>query len=234
MKITGRNYKKIIVRKSKQALTTAVKADKALKMVKKLNHDVETKYNTPTVYTTALDTSPAGTVFNLVQIAQGDAATSRDGNQIDLKSISIRYGFKSSAGSTLGSCAVRLLIVQDLQQVQATAINMGDVLITGSTWDSMYNFPNRVGRFKVLVDKFIVVNPTSVSYASAGSTASSFDTYHLGSIKLTKFVNNGRIIYSGTGVNDLQKNGIYISLCKSNSNYTVNPEINVQTKFTDS
>lgn len=218
----------------KQARSTKAIATKALKISKRVLRGVETKYANPSQLTQALSAA-SFTVHALHLIAQGDTADTRDGNKVLLKKMLLRFNFKSSAGTTLQTCAIRMVIVQDLQQVASTDIVNSDVFNNGATnWNAQFRFPTKVGRFKILLDKTYDASPRSVGYQNPGigASASSFDVSILRQFHLKGF--NGDIRYNGANNTDIQKNGIYLLVMKSNSNYTINMELDWQMKFIDS
>lgn len=223
-KFFKRNFRKSVPR------TTKGKASKAFSMARLALRRQEVKYTNSSTYNTALSTTMSNTF--MLSIPQGDTALTRDGNKLWLKSLKVRASFKCSAGSTLQPCAVRMLIWQDNQQISSSDLTSGSVMLSNTYWNSLYNFPAGVGRAKLLYDRTFNASPTSVGYASAGATPSSFDKYIITKFKVKGFRPN--IEYNGANGGDIQKNGIYLMLIKSNSNYTVNPEIDWQIRYTDS
>lgn len=207
------------------------KSTKALALARKNKVQIEQKYFTQATYTTALSTTFL--VNDLYQLVQGDTATTRDGNQAYIKHVEIRAFFESNAGSNTTSCMGRFVIVQDLQQVANTDITNGIVFNNAASWNSNYNFPTAQGRFKVLVDKTFDLTPVSLGYQNPGlgASASSFNkNVHF---KLMVHPVRPKCEYNGANANNMQKNGLYMLLAKSNGGYTVTPDIQIQIKFSD-
>lgn len=211
----------------KNPKTMKSKVNLALRLSKKALKQEESKYSNQTNYATAVTTTFQ--VNALCQIAQGDTAVLRDGNKIVVDHITVRAFFESNAGSNITSCMVRMIVLQDLQQIGDSDINVGSVFVNGSLWNSNYNFPDSVGRFKIIYDETFEVTPSSLAYASAGATASSFNTNCFKKLKLK--LPHPTVLFNGTATTDIQKNGVYMLLAKSNNGYTVTPDINTQVKF---
>ena len=129
----------------------------------------------------ATATTPAYYQTNtIVGINRGDAANERVGNKINIKSIDIRglIGLprQSSTSDTTANWAGgpsqwRILVYQDMQCNGAVApINsILDLTLTNANPSNAYNNLQYSGRFKILMDKFMTLEPGAAVFNSATS-----------------------------------------------------------------
>jgi len=194
--------------KKYSAKDLAIKAlKKSAYLASQINSEVF-KHDTST--TQAVGSS--GIIYPMTQIAIGDSASTRTGNSLLAKYISIHLDITHNAAAT--ATLHRVILFIDTQQVADTTPSVTDILANPSVRD-FYNLAT-VGRFKILQDmRFItnnVVSPTK-------------------SINLSKTFNKGfhHVRYNGSAATDLQKGGIYL-LCLS-TEATNTPTYNFLTRF---
>jgi len=197
----------------------------AYRMAKSIKRSQEKKYANLT-YSSALATT--FNTWGLHEIAQGDTASTRDGQMITIKSIHLRLAWDIS-GNNASGCFVRCVIVQDTQQVGDTTPATLDVF-QANTWNSTYAYPNNVKRFKILWDKTFQTDPKAIAWN--GTANYNLDTAVFKNKWVFPKIKN--IYYNGTGALDIQKNGIFIFMAKSNASTTITPDNYAQVCFLDS
>jgi len=126
-------------------------------------------------------TTPAYSQFNtIVGINRGDAANERVGNRIQLTSIDIRglVGLprESSSSDTVADWAAgpsqwRIIMYQDQQCNGALApiASMLDLALVNANPVNAYNNLQYSGRFRILMDKFITLEPGAAVYNSVAT-----------------------------------------------------------------
>lgn len=159
-KKTGTKYKRRYRRKAGFSnMTVGQVAQKALAMATslkgiinaELKHYDESNSVTPTT---------SGTTFSIVQgLAQGDTNSSINGNSVFVKKIVIRGSAVINA-SALGT-RVRIMVIRDLRPVAGVVAAPSDVLATPINTNSLLNIISGQNRFKVLMDKLIVLDSSS-------------------------------------------------------------------------
>lgn len=149
-------------------------------------HKCEVGFNGTTIPIT-------GSVTHLSPVAVGDTYADRTGNSIYARALNIRYT-ASWNQTTAGLQQIRLMVVQDTQQVGDTTPSISDILDSSAVnYTLAHMAPNSVGRFKVL--KSIRFDLTSV-YQSQTSEINIPMRHH--------------IRYNGTAATDIQKGGLYL------------------------
>lgn len=105
-------------------------------------------------------TAVTGTLVLLNGCAPGDGASSRDGRQITIQSIQMKFRIECDATGSGANASTtgRFLVFVD-KQSNGAAPNVGDVLDTSSTGfaDALRNLNNRK-RFKILMDRRYTVS----------------------------------------------------------------------------
>lgn len=201
-------------------------AKSAYRMAKSIKRSQEKKYANLTY------TSPLSTTFNywgLHEIAQGDTASTRDGDMITIKSIRMRLCFDISGNNPSG-CEVRAVLVQDTQQIADTAPSATDIFLTND-WNSTYNYPTAQKRFKVLWDRTINCDPKAIAYSSVSGNYN-LDTQVF--IDKWIFPRTKNIYFNGVNTTDVQRNGLFLFMAKSNGSTTITPDHRGQVCFLDS
>jgi len=133
--------------------TATRKANKALRILRKMQADEEVKHIEAMTETMQIPIAGNWITSGLgPYLQQGDTETTRDGNKITLKSIALRITIQLAAIEATG-CSVRLVLVQDRRPngAQHTAANVmaADNCIHSSyTQNSNYR-----GRFQIWYDK---------------------------------------------------------------------------------
>lgn len=187
----------------------------ALRRIKRLEHNFEVKYFNSS-YTTPL--VAAGDVFPLTNIAQGDTALTRDGNDITLRSVRVIGSVSLSSDvpqSVAGSQTYRMIIFQDKQQVADTDPAVTDVLLTAGVY-SPYNYPAVKERFKILHDKLYTLNPQgAIAQFDAGIRQ------HQRNHNLWVFPTVKKMMFNGASATDYQKGGLFMLLIVDNLQQTV-------------
>lgn len=217
-------------RKSKSKTTAG---QKALKMVKQIKSNFEKKYfnltgnqalaNTWAVY--SFTTTP-----HLTYIAQGDTASSRDGNVISIRSIHLR-GLVYFTNDVNEAVSCRILIVKDKQQVSDTAPAITDILdttVVSNDITQMYNYPAQEKRFKILYDKSFGMNINTLTYNGSGINTGDRN------IPFEKWLfPKCKVYYNGTAGSDIQKNGIYVYVFQTGSSINTTLRLTGQVCYTD-
>lgn len=222
-----RLFRKRIFRKRRSGRTSL--ASKAYRIARRVDTRAERKYFN-TAYGSTLATS-----FNVwcpIEIAQGDTALTRDGNQIDHRYTTLRMAYEANAGSNVTPCHLRVVVVQMINQYVNAPILGADVFLDPTAWNSVYNFPARTGFFRVIKDKTFNLAPNTLGYPSAGATADSVN--RLVSWKWKIKLPKRRILWTSTAGTDFLKNQFYVLHAVSNGSYTVTPDCRAQTCFIDS
>lgn len=148
-------------------------------------------------FDTSLASSPStsGTVIHLTGIANGDTLSTRTGSSILCKGLACRWYYTQHASATV--TLLRVLFVQDRQQVGDTAPGVTDVLESASVNAMLQSA--EVGRFKILSD----------------------ETYTMDSVSrrimfIRKYFRiQDHIRFNGTTGSDIQRNGLYCVLVSS-------------------
>lgn len=137
----------------------SMKKPVTIKTVKRLiGNKMEDKYKqiASPLAGTALSSTP--TLVHLTPISQGDGAQTRDGDEVNLKSISLRYHLRSDDTLNNGSNnlsvsnIVRVMIVQWKEQSVPTAAQILEDDSAILNLQSHYNWQNR-RNFRVLYDR---------------------------------------------------------------------------------
>jgi len=222
-----RSYRK------KKNMSTSAKASKALSLAKKAIRADEIKYAWTGIYTTAV--TQALQITHITGVAVGDGASNRDGNKIVLQNIKMMLHLNNTPASNINSgCIVRVLVIQDTQQQPDTPPTVSDILFatTGLNYNAPYNYPDVVHRFRILMDRYINLNPTGAyGLTTPAFNSTAHHAHRVYNIR-PKYQN---ILYNGSASTDIQKNGVYFCICKSSADAsnTVTPEMTVQLKYTD-
>lgn len=211
------------------------KATKALSMVKALRKRIELKINDQPNYTTALTTVFA--TNSLMQIAGGTSDTTRIGSHITVKKIVLSCLFTMGSNPVTKGNKVRMLVLQDLQQIDSNDPNVGNIFVNGSDWQSNYNLAQIEKRFKIYYDKVIDFRP----YQVFDSTAGKLTTLEHSIFKRVVIRPKGKyqqVGYSGTTVGSVNQNGFYLVLASqygstANVSQGIVPLIETQVHFND-
>lgn len=201
-------FKKTYPRTSK-AISLANKALKGIKYIQGMinceKHKMEFSEATTT---TILNT---GTVYHLSGVVQDDTDSGRSGNSILARGLLFTYTLRNAASTPLSFTTVRVLVVQDQQQLSdAGPANITGVLeytsgvrVVNSPLDSQ-----TVGRWKVLYNR-----------------VHDMDTVNNPQVNIKKYIPMKKHIrYNGAGAGDIQKAGIYAFFICSDSSLS-NPVI---------
>lgn len=191
---------------------TAQKALSLARSVKKLINVEHKKFDAS--YNAAVSNAQVTPIAELCYIAQGDTESSRNGNSIKVEGITMKGSFKVNGSATTVGDLIRLLVIQDNQQVADTAPSYSTIFESASP-DALLNSES-VGRFSILYDKKFVL--------SSQSPVRSFDV----SLNMQHHVR-----YNGTAATDIQKGGLYVfCLSDTAANHpTIN--LNSRTKYID-
>lgn len=133
-------------------------------------------------------TSTTDSIGHLTAIPQDVAGSSRNGISIKLTNLSIKGAVELVSATR---SIVRVVVVQDMQQVSDTAPTWGNIFENVGMQD--YLNLNTLGRFRILMDQTYTVNAENPT-------------------KLFKknFKLNSHVRYNGSASTDIQKNGIYV------------------------
>lgn len=159
-KTKGKRYKtNNFMSKTTKALSLASKGVAMAYNIKKLLN-VEYKFHDVQVNGTSFGTNGSQVITQLTNIAQGDTSITRDGAQIKLTRIDIKYLINQNLSAT-GATTCRVMLVQDKQTNQAI-YNFSDLLefVNSNSVNSPLNLDNKY-RFRVLANKIHVLNANS-------------------------------------------------------------------------
>ncbi len=203
-------YQKVVsVRKAANpAMQTASRALAiASKVAKALN--VEKKYHDVVV---AGQFGDNGQVTLLNGIAQGDTASTRDGDQV--KALKLYWKGNIANDNTSNSYLFRFIIFQD-RQADGTAPTITEVLQTANPRAPL-NMDNKL-RFKVLHDKFFMLQ----SKSAASNDLKALEGY-MDLSKIYKKAQGMRSVYGGTGATtgDINSNSLWCLAISNNSTDT--------------
>lgn len=161
----------------------------------------------------------AGTLLN--GCANGSDASTRIGRKITLKSLLLRYTFRTGTSSTWG-CKVRILVVYD-KQANSAAPAITDILLADE-FNSPNNLSNR-DRFVTIFDQI-----TDSFGAGTGEIASASDV-------LYKKLNFETMFNSGSAgtIGDITSGSIYVFTAQNGGLLAANASQNtrVRVRFTD-
>lgn len=181
----------------------------ALREVRDLKRTREKKTFDTTLAAQAFDNGATTGQFaqTLVNIAQGDTAVTRDGNQIAVHSVHIKGQVLINSTDLNQRCFVKIDLVQDRQTVADTNPGWSTVFTdtaTGAATDSMLNADVRA-RFKVLKTWRCALAIGSGTGTSIGGDNKGclFDCY-------LRFKKPLILWYNGTASTDIQRNNILL------------------------
>lgn len=212
--------------------SVSFKANKAYALSKRLTRSIERKYST-THWTETKSAADGWQVYNLTELAQGISASQRIGNEVTLKSVHLK-GFLETTGSYAVPQAVRMVIVQTMQQVPDTDPSVSTLLYDTSYIASPYAYPSYRKYYKVLSDQIINLGPFNANQVYNGTTTSAygFNKPHW----INKWINPKvrNIRWNGPNTTDEEKNQVYMFLgFQASSNEAVNIDLFSQISYTD-
>jgi len=153
-----------------------------------------------------------GTVYHLTGVGQDDTDSGRTGNSVLARGLYLSYTIRNSTVSPLPVSTVRVLVIQDQQQISDTGPGNVTGILEYTSGPRVVTSPldsATVGRWNILYDKRheldTVNNPQDM-----------VSTY----IKL-----RSHLRYNGSGAGDIQKHGIYAIFISSDASGTSNPII---------
>lgn len=134
------------------------------------NNIMELKFND--TFAASQNLTPAGGIFYLTDIAQGDTASDRTGNEIFPTSVQVRIQFFSAEASVV-TTSMRVILFWDRQPNGANPVVVGasttqSLLDTGVITDVMLaprNF-NTIERYKILQDHTYTINAQEKNIAN--------------------------------------------------------------------
>lgn len=204
--------KKIGHRKTGSSKSTAAKATLALKIARSLEREVELKSHT---FTTSHPMIIVPGIIPLTQIARGDGNVQRIGNKI--RGVNVEYRWQTNWGTSTVSqnALLRVILLRDTQQPADTVPSATDIF--GSTLanvQDMFSVHTVPSRFKIMYDRIqsvgnttsIPTDPPTALFLSAGP-GSVFSKF--------KFKFDYDVLYNGSLLTDIQKNGLYLVLLSS-------------------
>lgn len=167
------------------------------------------------VAATAITVTPAASLTLLNGCSAGTDYLNRIGRKIIMKSILIRGTINPASGASrpIGDI-VRAMVFWDLQ-ANSVAPVLGDILQSTADVNSPMNLTNR-DRFKIVQDKFIVMNPDT--YTTGAPTGGNPITRNY---KLYKKCNQ-EVIFSGTGftVGNIQTGSLFMLVISQGTSLT--------------
>lgn len=180
-------------------------AKKALKGVKALKAEKEKKYFD--VDQAGQEIVTTGTVQSVSNVPQGDTSITRDGDQIQLKSIQARltWYMPQVLGAGVPVVVGRVILFVDEQPNNTIPVTT-DVLVTAGP-NSPLNLNNRL-RFRILKDKVF-------DMASGIATAQAINNpKSTKQMKMYKRINR-KCVFNGAGTDIAQTNNVYMLFISS-------------------
>lgn len=114
-------------------------------------HTLETHYyDQNNILVTPTASSP--NIVNLTPISQGDGVAFREGDEITLKYLSLRAKLTGAAAGAGDNQAYRIMLLQWTGNQNENAVQIGDILDSGTSVFSHYNH-SEAGSFKVWYDE---------------------------------------------------------------------------------
>lgn len=182
------------------ALQLAAKAWKGVRYIRGL---VNSEMLHKTLSYSAATIGGSGTCALLSNMAQDDTSSGRTGNSVLLRNITYRLKFEINP-SVSSNTSITMVLFYDTQQIGDTTPAWTDIY-DSATPQSLMSLATG-GRFKILARKQIYLTP-----ASGGRPV----------VELHKTMNVYKHIrYNGTSGTDIQKNGLYVAYCSSESTNT--------------
>lgn len=190
--VTVPNFKKKPAGKSMPLAAKVSKLEKQLKL-----QEGEWKYIDTVFLATA--SVAAGTLTLLNGCTQGDGPSNREGTQIHIKSIQVRFRTEFNAADASAGI-VRFVLFQDLQP-NGAAPTVGNVYFTttANAVDALRNLDNRK-RFRILADRTHIVSPN-------GNSGYQEDIYLKKPIMVQYNAGNAGV------VSDISTNSLYVLTC---------------------
>jgi len=156
--------------------------------------------------------SNTGTIYHLTGVGQDDTDSGRTGNSLLARGLYFSYTIRNSTSSPLAVTTVRVMLIQDQQQISDTGPGSVTGILEYASGPRVVNSAldsSTVGRWNILYDKRheldTINNPQDM-----------VSTY----IKLRTHLR-----YNGAGPGDIQKHGIYAVFLSSDAAGTSNPII---------
>ena len=178
-----------------------------------INKQSERKFASVNASSGVVGNAPSTAYAHLSGIAQGDGAASRDGNEIRLKSIQIKYNLVMNASAT--ATTVRVVLVRMKSTISDTAPDWNDIFEDDSTV-SMKDH-RLAQRFTILYDR-------THCLSSGGPQIVARQYYKRCDYKVK---------FNGTAANDVESGPVYLFACSNEATNT--PTINYATRvsYTD-
>lgn len=189
----------------------------ALRLVKKIEKAVEVKYLNSVAGTITLPIGGAGQVSGFgPYCVQGDQITNRSGNEIQVKSLAMRFKIALTALETLGT-TVRLLVVYDREPGGANA-TVTTMLNNDNVLSSYRTVGNAKGRFQFLADRTVTFGATDAHWEA----------------KFFKQLNH-KIVYNGNAgtVADLFRGNLMVMVLGSGNAAAIGITYGFNIKYTD-
>jgi len=186
-------YKKTYKKKDTSTMTKLIKK---VNKISKVVNQTEQKYCDLTPYNAvSLIPNTTAPVFMLL-ISQGDDSNTREGNQISLKSLDLRFRLQwASTVITDGESTFKYWVVRDTQTISDGTPTVAEILDGNGTLARL-NYTTGKSRFQVLASGKKIYN--------SNSNTIEWDK----KINISK--SNQTVRYNGVNTGDIQKNGIYI------------------------
>lgn len=144
-------------------------------------------------------------------VAQGDGDTQRTGNSIYARALNANMFFEKHSSATF--TYIRVMVVQDNQQISDTTPTVADVLESDY---ASHLAKTTVGRFTVLMSKIITLN------SNLPSRSAKFN-----------YAMRHHIRFNGSASSDVQKGAIYLLLISSEATNTPTVRYNYRLSFHD-
>lgn len=190
-------------------------ARKALRMVKAIKRTYRPEYKKIDLGAVANDVGTTANTQLLHGIAQGDTNITRNGNNILIKSVSMKGWIQHNNTATVGQM-VKMWLIADKQQIGDTTPTAADIWqVAASSVTAPLN-RDTTGRFKILWSKTYTVDP--------GNEIRPIYMYK----RLTHPVK-----YNGTTGADIQKNGLYLFMASTDDTNKPQVNTNIRTTFLD-
>lgn len=196
-----------------------VTAKAAYSLAKKVKSMVNTEFKYSDVDAVLTNITATGQFYYLSGVAQGDGGSSRDGNQLRAKTLSLHGQINMNASSPSEPCIVRMVVFTH-KNPQATAPSVGTLFenVAAPSVFDFYNLdevPQNVRILKTKIIKLSLYNP--INYINE-------------TIKL-----NTVLRYDGTGatVADQSSNAIYVAFFSNALNNYPDGHLSTRLRYVD-
>jgi hypothetical protein len=154
--------------------------------------NVEVKYHGTSLSNQSVPAATgANGFYKLTDIAQGDTATTRDGNSIKTVSLHIRFHFHINAAATSTPVSIRVLIFR-VKQVEGLTLDANDILFDPTDYQSFRQL-NSAKNYNIYTDTTFILTENRPSVK-----------------REFNYQTRGHVKYHGTVADSVAEGGLYM------------------------